>query len=203
MDLPCSQACENNKVPILQEIRRIFNSAKTILEIGSGSGQHAVFFAQELPHLFWQTSDQINYHSGINSWIDSVALNNLGRPIPLDVMQLEQWPVTSDKTIGYDGMFSANTAHIMPWDGVVAMFSGVGATLLSGGNFVLYGPFNKDGEFTSESNRSFHEFLQNQDNQMGIRDDVMIQDIAVDCGLTLDDDIDMPSNNRILVFTKT
>lgn len=206
---PFSQACENNKYVILEVLSIYFANASSILEIGSGSGQHAVFFAENLPTPFWQTSDQVQYHAGINLWIDDIAdstKQNIGRPLTLDVRQKPQWPTgivtQQDCSMKFDGVFSANTAHIMSWDAVVAMFVGVGCLLRNNGLFVLYGPFNRDGEFTSPSNEKFHAMLLNQNSQMGIRDDRAITDLANKNGLSLIDDLAMPANNRILVFGK-
>ncbi|WP_423907397.1 DUF938 domain-containing protein [Candidatus Spongiihabitans sp.] len=208
---PFSQACENNKQPILAVLKNYFANASGILEIGSGTGQHAVFFAENLPGLFWQTSDQAPFHRGINLWIDDVAFDNIGKPIALDVRQKEQWPanIVNKQEHGvrfsgvkFDGVFSANTAHIMSWDAVVEMFRGVGCLLMDNGLFILYGPFNRNGEFTSPSNEKFHGGLLRQDPQMGIRDDRAIVALANRNKLSLIDDVAMPANNRILVFSK-
>jgi len=201
---PFSQACENNKQPILNVLRTYFATTSYVLEIGSGSGQHAVHFAAELPDLYWQTSDQLPYHRGINLWIDSVSLKNIGRPVELDVMQHDQWDLGScDSEEKFDGIFSANTAHIMPWDAVVEMFHGAGRLLLENGRFVLYGPFNRNGEFTSASNENFHNLLVDQNPSMGLRDDRDILTLGRESSLVLIDDIVMPANNRILVFSKS
>ncbi|WP_424946559.1 DUF938 domain-containing protein [Candidatus Spongiihabitans sp.] len=204
---PFSQACENNKQPILEVLKNYFAKASRVLEIGSGSGQHAVFFAKNLPGLFWQTSDQVQFHPGINLWIADAALDNIGKPIALDVRQKEQWPAgkqDNKHNLGtkFDGVFSANTAHIMGWDAVVEMFRGVGCLLLDNGLFILYGPFNRNGEFTSPSNQKFHGSLLCQDSQMGIRDDRAIVALANRNQLSLIDDVAMPANNRMLVFSK-
>ncbi len=209
---PFSQACENNKQAILEVLKNYFAKAVAILEIGSGTGQHAVFFAENMPKIFWQTSDQSQYHPGINLWIDDVATDyagkrNIGRPLVLDVRQQAQWSTSMMAKQGFgvkfDGVFSANTAHIMSWNMVVDMFKGVGCLLNHNGLFVLYGPFNRDGEFTSPSNEQFHAMLLGQDNQMGIRDDRALVELGNRQQLSLIDDVAMPANNRILVFCKT
>ena len=200
-DKPYSQACENNKSYILEVLQKHLSHSRNILEIGSGSGQHAVYFAEHLPHVYWNTSDQLEYHDGINAWIDSVNLSNIDRPFRLDVTSNQDWEdVTQRIDIPFDGVFSANTAHIMSWDAVVAMFRGVGQLFVEHGVFLLYGPFNKHGEFTSESNYRFDCFLKQKNNAMGIRDDQDIFHLANQNNLDLVDDIDMPANNRILVF---
>ena len=193
---PFSQACENNKQPILEALKPAFAGCHTILEIGSGTGQHAVFFARYLPHLYWQTSDQVHYHDGIHQWIAESGLENIGLPIALDVSE-DTWP-----TADFDGVFSANTCHIMSWSDVGAMFKGVSELLPPGGCFCLYGPFNRNGEFTSQGNARFHDSLVRQDPKMGIRDDEAIFGLAEEHGLGLGSDLNMPANNRLLVMEK-
>ena len=132
---PYSKACDNNKQPILNELKSLFCSEQHVLEIGSGTGQHAVFFAEQMPTLFWQTSDCIGNHSGINQWIDEGQLTNIAHPIELDVSN-SVWP---DRV--FDNVFTANTCHIMHWHDVIAMFKGVSKLLTVNGTFVIYGPF--------------------------------------------------------------
>ena len=193
---PYSQACENNKQPILKILRRLFADRNRILEIGSGTGQHAVYFAEQLPHLYWQTSDRERHHDGIRQWIVETQAQNIGLPISLDVTA-SHWPQT-----GYDGVFSANTAHIMSWEAVEKMFHGVADLLCEGDVFALYGPFNRDGAFTSPSNYQFHCSLVRSDPRMGLRDDRSIYDLARSSGLCPVEDNAMPANNRLLVFSK-
>ena len=191
---PFSQACENNKGPILAILRDALAGCTRVLEIGSGTGQHAAFFAAELPHLAWQSSDLAENHAGIRAWIDGVP--NALAPIALDVDALV-WPELS-----VDAVFSANTAHIMHWPSVVNMFRGVGRLLSTGAPFVLYGPFNYRGRFTSESNARFDRSLRTQDPGMGIRDFEAVERLAREQGLELGADHPMPANNRTLVWRK-
>ena len=193
--LPFSQACENNKQPILQILQTAFRNCKFILEIGSGTGQHAVFFAEQMPWLIWQTSDQVEYLDGINAWCDQAQLANLKKPLVLDVTQ-KPWPHIN----AVDGIFSANTCHIMSWSMVEDFFEGVGNTLKSGGRFCLYGPFNYHGQFTNDSNARFDQWLKQRDPLSGIRDHEAIVALAAKAGLTLLEDHAMPANNRTLVF---
>lgn len=148
IEKPYSEACEENKRPILGVIGPLFREARRLLEIGSGTGQHAVFFAEAMPHLIWQTSDCMPYLPGIHAWLDEAALPNLPPTLPLNV--LGRWPEEP-----FDAVYSANTAHIMSEREVAAMFAGVGSVLVEGGYFALYGPFNIGGRFTSESNARF------------------------------------------------
>ncbi len=190
-----SQACENNKGPILDILHEAFRNAETVLEIGSGTGQHAVWFAGHLPHLVWQTSDLAVNHPGIRAWIAEAGLPNLRQPLVLDVSRA--WPLQA-----VDGVFSANTAHIMAWREVQAMFAGVARLLEDNARFCLYGPFNYGGEYTSDSNARFDASLRAQDPRQGIRDLEDLQRLGDDVGLRLFADHPMPANNRTLVWAK-
>ena len=193
---PFAPACERNRGPILEVLRRVFRDAADVIEIGSGTGQHAVWFAAGLPHLVWRTSDLPRHHAGINAWVDEARLDNLERPLTLDVVR-EPWPLASA-----GGAFSANTAHIMHWPEVEAMFRGVAGVLVPGARFALYGPFARDGRHTSTSNAAFDRSLRAQDPGMGVRDLRDLERIAADGALALEEDIAMPSNNRTLVWRK-
>lgn len=192
---PFSQACENNKLPILEVIRAYFREG-TILEIGSGTGQHAVFFAAHLPSVFWQTSDQQHYHEGINLWLDDYDGDNLGRPLTFDVNQAEL-PINR-----VDGIFSANTAHIMGWSSVINMFTKAGILLGEGCYFCLYGPVNINGDYTSDSNQAFDQHLKHTDPQMGIRDLEALTELAEHNGFRLKQLHQMPANNVLMVWQK-
>ncbi|MFK0572640.1 DUF938 domain-containing protein [Endozoicomonas sp.] len=196
MQKPFSQACENNKTAILDVITQYFHACSHILEIGSGTGQHAVFFSSVMPWLRWQTSDLKGNHPGIISWLSGAGLENIQLPVELDV-SLAGWPVE-----GFDGVFSANTSHIMAWPEVKAMFQGIGRHLPSGGFFCLYGPFNYQGQYTSESNALFDRHLKQRAPHMGIRNFETINSLASEHGLVLIADHEMPANNRTLVWKK-
>ncbi|MBB3048445.1 cyclopropane fatty-acyl-phospholipid synthase-like methyltransferase [Litorivivens lipolytica] len=195
MSKPFSQACENNKQPILSVLHDAFASVDYVLEIGSGTGQHAVHFAANLPHLIWQPSDQREYLDGIAAWCDDARLENLRRPLELDVCAT--WPVTRTPAV-----FSANTVHIMQWPMVEAFFEGLGAVLTEEGVFCLYGPFNFQGRYTSDSNAQFDRFLRERDPGSGIRDIEAIVELAAGAGLVLRADHTMPANNRLLKFVR-
>ncbi len=196
VEKPFSQACENNKTPILAVLQRVFAPCRNILEIGSGTGQHAVWFAPRLAHLHWQTSDLAVNHPGINAWIDEQPASNLARPIVLNVVS-GTWPVAMD------GVFSANTCHIMPWSSVVKMFDGFGRHLARDGTVAIYGPFNYRGEFTSASNAQFDQWLRQRAPHQGIRDIETMRRLAGRAGLELLEDNPMPANNRLLVWRKS
>jgi hypothetical protein len=197
MPKPYSESCDQNRVPILNILAPRVADCRTLLEIGSGTGQHAVYFARDLPNLVWQTSDQCAQHDGIRQWLDEAGLANVLPPLALDVLQ-DAWPAGP-----FDAVFSANTAHIMPETAVAAMFAGVGGVLADHGPFLLYGPFNYDGRFTSESNRRFEGWLRARDPLMGIRDVTWLCELADSAGLALAEDLEMPVNNRCLVWRKT
>ena len=189
-----SQACEENKIPILNIIREEFAAAREILEIGSGTGQHAVFFGTRLPHISWQTSDLESSHASINAWLNEAALENVLPPLILDATD-RQWP---DKC--YDGLFSANTTHIMNWSAVENLFTRIGKVLAPGASFCLYGPFNYDGHYTSDSNQRFDQWLKDRDPLSGIRDFEALDRLARENGMSLKADHEMPVNNRLLVW---
>ena len=194
---PFSQACENNKGPILEQLSALFVAPCTVLEIGTGTGQHAVHFARNLPHVTWQPSDQPHNYQTCEPWRKEAGLANLNAPIPLDVHQ-PKWPVPC----AVQGAFSANTAHIMSWPEVQRMFQGLAALLPEGSLFCLYGPFQYQGEHTSASNAQFDRHLRARNPAMGIRDLTKLQAVGRECGLELEQDIAMPANNRLTVWRR-
>ena len=193
---PYSESCEQNREPILAVLREAFADCSQVLEIGSGTGQHAVYFGADLPHLRWQTSDVLAHHPGIRAWLDEAALPNVLPPLELDVSQ-PRWPSGR-----YDAVFSANTLHIMGWPEVMRFFEGVGAVLAPGGVLVVYGPFNYNGQFTSDSNARFDGWLKARDPASGVRDFEAVDALARAQGLILQHDIAMPANNRSLVWQR-
>ncbi|MBU1645396.1 MAG: DUF938 domain-containing protein [Gammaproteobacteria bacterium] len=194
-DKPCAPSCEKNRDPILAVLRGLLADRTSVLEIGSGTGQHAVHFAPVLPHLTWQTSDRATMLPGIRAWLDEAGLPNTPEPIDLDVTG--RWPARR-----FDAVFTANTLHIMPWSAVEAMFSALPAVMASGAIFVAYGPFNYAGQFTSESNARFDASLKASAPHQGIRDFDALDALARRAGLALADDVAMPSNNRCLVWRR-
>jgi cyclopropane fatty-acyl-phospholipid synthase-like methyltransferase len=193
-DKPDAPASGRNRNAILEVIKTEFATCHSVLEIGSGTGQHAVYFADAMPWLKWQTSDLAENHSGIDSWIADSGLENVRRPILLDVQQ-------ADGIDGnYDGIFSANTAHIMSIHGVRCMFDVVGRVLSPGGVFCLYGPFNQNGKFTSESNERFDQSLRSRDPAMGIRDLNELESFAAGVAMRRARRYAMPANNMLVVW---
>ena len=193
---PFSDASERNRDPILSVLRQWFVAPGDVIEIGSGTGQHAVYFAARLPHLTWIASDRVENHAGLKLWFDEAQLANLRGPVSLDV-SAEAWPITAAQYA-----YSANTAHIMSWPEAVLMVEGVARVLQPTGVFCLYGPFNRDGQYTSDSNRAFDASLRARDPRMGVRDDRDLCDVAQRSGLAFAADHSMPANNRMLVWTR-
>jgi len=193
---PDAPATRRNRDAILAVIADEFSGASSVLEIGSGSGQHAVFFGSAMPWLQWQTSDRRGNHEGINAWLAAEGTENVLAPLELDVLETATVPGS------HDAIFSANTAHIMSFPAVECMFSLVGKTLEPGGVFCLYGPFNIDGEFTSESNARFDRSLREQDADMGIRDLRDLERLAAANGLEAGRRYAMPANNMLLAWQR-
>ncbi|TPH12937.1 DUF938 domain-containing protein [Litorilituus lipolyticus] len=199
MDRPYSQACENNKTPILTVLSKELMHSKHLLEIGSGTGQHAVYFAKYLKHLTWQPSDLIINHKGINAWIDSSPTKNIKKPIEIDLNT--GWKQNSNIE-PFDALFTANTLHIISWPLVIDFFQEVAKNFNSGATVCIYGPFKYQGKFTSESNANFDLWLKNRDIKSGIRDIEEILTLAESANLVLKNDYAMPAYNQLLVFTK-
>ncbi len=194
--LPVSAACERNKDPILRVLRECLAGRTQVLEIGSGTGQHAVYFARALRHLTWHPTEQLIYLDDLTERVKLEGPSNLSAPTLLDVRQAV-WPLRS-----VDAMFTANTLHIMSWAEVTALFDGIGRVLAPGGVLSIYGPFRYEGRYTSDSNRDFDLMLQERDPLSGLRDITAVTALAAQYGLELDADHDLPANNRLLVFSK-
>ena len=195
MEKPYAPACDRNRDPILDVLREHFADRRRVLEIGSGTGQHAVYFARALPHLAWQASDRAANLPGIRMWLDEARLSNTPPPIELDVEG--RWPVEA-----FDAVFTANTLHIMGWDDVQRLFDALPRVTAAGALVAIYGPFNYAGRFTSDSNAAFDARLRADDPRQGIRNFEDVHALARAAGLTLVEDRAMPANNRTLVFRK-
>lgn len=193
MNKPYSAACDRNREPLLALLRPALASCRHVLEVGSGTGQHAIHFAKHLPHLVWQTSDQAPRLAGIRAWLDEAGLPNTPPPLELDV--LGKWPEQQ-----FDAVFSANTLHIMAWLEVTAFFDTMSRILCPHGQFLIYGPFNYGGRYTSQSNVRFDASLREQAPHQGIRDFEAVNRLALAQGFILTDDHPMPANNRCLAW---
>jgi SAM-dependent methyltransferase len=192
---PFAPACDRNRDPILAVLRTHFADRRSVLELGSGTGQHAVHFAAAMPWLTWQCSDVEANLPGIRAWLDEAALPNTPPPLTLDVTGA--WP-----TQHFDAVFTANTLHIVGWPEVEALFAGVGRVLIEGGTLAVYGPFNYGGAYTSASNREFDGWLKARDPRSAIRDVEAVQALATGIGLRAIADVAMPANNRCLVWRR-
>ena len=199
--LPFSQACENNKQPILEVLEQELQDFTHVLEVGSGTGQHSVYFAPRLAHLIWQTSDVFAYHATINAWHAAYPAPNLYAPLTFDV-SCDSVPINKAVAAPYDAVFTANTLHIMSWSLVSKLFELVGDMLPLNGKFIIYGPFNENGRYSSESNRQFDHSLRQRDSNSGIRHLEDVIDLANSHHLVLSNTYMMPANNQILVFQK-
>ena len=197
MEYSVSDAAERNKAPILQVIVAEFAQTRRVLEIGSGTGQHALHFSAHLPQLTWQPSDTGDYLPSLRERLRQEGGPNLRPVIELDV-RTQPWPVE-----GVDGVFSANTLHIMSWGSVQNFFRGVGSVLARPGVLCVYGPFRYGDRYTSESNAQFDRFLQQRDPDSGIRDAHELDALAHQQGLELAADHQMPANNQLRVWKRS
>ena len=197
MNKPFSESCIQNQQPILQIIQNYFKLSGDVLEIGSGTGQHAVFFAEQCAHLNWHPSDVEAHLSGIQMWLNESQASNLKPAIAFNINQPEQYP---KRLFNY--MFSANTVHIMSWAEVELLFLFIGSHLEKGGVFLNYGPFNYNGNYTSQSNKNFDVWLRQLAGDSAIKHFEAIEKLANTHGLKLLEDCTMPANNRILVWQK-
>ncbi len=194
--LPFSEACERNKGPILEVLRGYFADRSQVLEIGSGTGQHALYFAAHLPHLTWHPTERLGFLPDLAARVQAEGGRNLRQPTVLDVRQ-PVWPLAR-----VDAVFTANTLHIMSWSEVGALFAGIGVTLAPGGRLCIYGPFRYDGGYTSPSNLEFDRMLQERDPDSGLREIHAVTALAAGVGLRLAVDHDLPAYNRLLAFIK-
>ncbi|MDY0954948.1 DUF938 domain-containing protein [Stenotrophomonas rhizophila] len=199
-----SEACERNREPILIVLRRHLHDRTRVLEIGSGTGQHAAYFAAQLPHLHWQASDHPDYLPGIAERLAEAALPNAPAPWPLQAVLAPRPGLAPlpEAPRGFDAVFSANTLHIMSWAHVQALFAGLPAVMADNALLCIYGPFNDDCAFSSDSNRQFDAWLKARDPDSGIRDAEAVDALAAAQGLRLVEDVAMPANNRLRVWRR-
>ncbi|MDP2818784.1 MAG: DUF938 domain-containing protein [Polaromonas sp.] len=196
MDKPSAPATDRNREPILDVLRERFADRRQVLEIGSGTGQHAAYFAAALPWLRWQASDVARNLAGIALWLNEARLANT--PAPIEVDMRHAWP-----DLTFDAVFSANTLHIMGWPEVQRLFAELGRRMPPGGLLTVYGPFNYGGQFTSDSNACFDASLRAGNPASGLRDFEEVNTLAVRAGLVLLDDHAMPANNRCITWQRS
>jgi len=190
-----SDSCERNRDPILAILKRVFADRRAVLEIGSGTGQHAAYFAPALPHLSWQPSDVADNLPSIRAWREEAHTPRLLEPIELDVDR--PFPV-----VDVDAVFTANTLHIISWPQVERMVAAIGKLLPAGGVLAIYGAFKYGGAYTAPSNAEFDVWLRGRDPKSGQRDIEAVTALAKKHALVLEEDNAMPANNRLLVFGK-
>lgn len=193
---PFNPAAERNKAPLLAAIAPYLREARAVLELGAGSGQHAVYFASQLPHLRWQASEQPDHLAGLAYNLAQAELGTLAPPLALDVL-VQPWPCTE-----VDAIFAANVVQCMRWEAVEAMFSGVARALAVDGVFLLYGPFNRDGRFTSAGNLQLDAWARSLDAGFGLRDRAALEALADQHRLWLCADRAMPANNQLLCWRR-
>tara|TARA_R110002051_G_scaffold68231_2_gene122931 strand:- start:3586 stop:4236 length:651 start_codon:yes stop_codon:yes gene_type:complete len=198
---PFSQACENNKQPILDILQQELQGFNHVLEVGSGTGQHSVYFAPRLAHLTWQTSDVLAHHATINAWHTAYPVPNLYAPLAFD-LAVDSLPMSLAGNQSYNAVFTANTLHIISWSLVEKLFELVGNALPINGKLIVYGPFNENGHYTSAGNQQFDSSLRQRDPKSAIRHLEDIVALAKTHQLELFDKYAMPANNQLLVFQK-
>ncbi|MGH8036396.1 MAG: DUF938 domain-containing protein [Stenotrophomonas sp.] len=199
-----SEACERNRDPILGVLRRHLHDRRRVLEVGSGTGQHAAYFAAGLPHLLWQASDHPDYLPGIAERLAEAGLPNAPAPWPLQAVLVPMpglAPLPAEH-LAFDAVFSANTLHIMSWPHVQALFAGLPGVMADDALLCVYGPFNDNGNYSSDSNRQFDAWLKARDPESGIRDAEAVDALAAAQGLALIEDVAMPANNRLRVWRR-
>jgi len=190
-------ATQRNRDPILTVLRRVLPRSGTVLEIASGSGEHAVYFAEQLPGLTWQPSDPGEAaRASIAAWTERSGVRNVVAPRALDAAA-EEWPI--DRA---DAVVCINMVHIAPWEACTGLMRGAARVLPPGAPLVLYGPFRVGGEHTAPSNAAFDEDLRGRDARWGVRDLEAVVEEARSWGLGHVETVAMPANNLTVVFRR-
>lgn len=200
--LPFSPAADRNKDVILEKLAEVFAGHRRILEIGSGNGQHAIHVTNALPHLTWQCSDLEENIAGIAARLEEEGNERTPAPLAIDVARPPLPIPVADGPDAFDGLFTANTLHIMSFAHVEAFFARTGELLTSGGRLCVYGPLKYGGRFTTESNEAFDAQLKTWDPVSGIRDFEALDGLARTAGLTFEADHAMPANNQLVVWRR-
>jgi SAM-dependent methyltransferase len=195
-DRPYAPSAERNAAPILNVLREVLADCVSVLEVGSGTGQHAVAFAAALPHLHWTTADQRLHHAGIRAWLREAGLPNLSGPLSLEI-GVDEFPAGP-----FDAVFTANTLHYMPWAAVEQLFAAMPTVLRPGGRMVVYGPFREGGRFVSPNDPDFDAALRDGAPYRGLRDIETVEGLAVAAGLRRVAAHHMPADNRCLVWQR-
>lgn len=191
-----SPSCERNQAPILAVLQDVLPATGTVLEIGSGSGQHAAYFAARLPQLTWQPTDLPENFPSIRAWAAEAALPNLRDPVALDLRAPDRPLLPAQAVV------CINTIHIVAWSGVENLFAYVGRVLPAGGVFYVYGPYRYADRPLEPSNDAFDQWLKARDPASGVRDFEAVDVLARQNGLQLTGDQAMPANNRSIWWIK-
>ena len=190
-------AAERNRGPILEVLRRLVPHGARVLEVASGTGQHAAFFAAGLPATRWQPSEGDPCAlASIAAWAESEGASNVSEPVVVNAASPD-WPVGA-----FDVVYCSNLVHIAPWSCTLGLLRGAQRHLPPGGLLVLYGPFRVDGRHTSESNVAFDRGLRAQDPRWGVRDLREIEEKAAERDLSFREKVAMPANNLVVVFER-
>lgn len=193
-------AASRNKTAILEVLQRLLPSPAIVLEIGSGSGEHATSFAKALPGVTWLPSDpDPAMRASIAAWCSDAEIANIAPALDIDA-RAKSWAVAGRGP--FDAVVSINMVHIAPWQAAVGLFAGAGRELKPNGRLLLYGPFRRDGEHTAPSNAEFDAWLKAQNAEFGLRDTAALNALAEQSGLAADEVIPMPANNFILTFAQ-
>jgi cyclopropane fatty-acyl-phospholipid synthase-like methyltransferase len=192
-----SSACERNREPILSVLDDILADAERVLEIGSGTGQHAAYFARHLSHLQWQPTNRPGRLDSIRAWRQDAELPNLAEPLELDLFD-DQWSVEP-----VDAVVAINVIHIAPWPATERLFEHASNLLSQGGLVYLYGPFRYTDRPLEPSNERFDEWLEERDPNSGIRQFEEVDALAKEHGFELVEDRAMPANNRSIWWQRT
>jgi len=195
-DKPFAPSAERNTAPILAVLSDVLVDVRSVLEVGSGTGQHAVAFAAALPHLHWTTADQTQHHGGIRAWLDAAGLPNVEGPLPLEI-GVDAFPAGP-----FDAVYTANTLHYMPWSAVEQLMAAMSGLLKPGGMLVVYGPFREAGQFVSPNDEGFDAQLRAGAAYRGLRDVEAVEALAVAAGLKRIATHKMPADNRCLVWRR-
>lgn len=195
---PHAPSCDRNQEPIFEALLPLLKNKKSLLEIGSGTGQHAIFMAPKLPHLTWTLSDLKGRHRGMSLWLREKLILNIRGPVHYEA-GVTEFP---NALKSFDVVFTSNTLHIMPWTSCMNLFDDLGKNLEQDALFIAYGAFKYGGEFTTESNKEFESWLKERDPKAGLKDFEKIKDELKKRSFELLDDISMPASNQLLVFKK-
>ena len=189
-----------NRDPILNVLQRVLPQRARVLEVASGTGEHAVFFARAMPGVVWRPSDpDAEARASIAAWVEAEALPNVRAPAEVDVTA-EFWSVEAEAP--FDALVAINMIHISPWEATLGLMAGAGRILRPGGLLYTYGPYMRGGRHTAPSNENFDEWLKERDERFGVRDVDEVERAANAQGLSLREIVDMPANNLSLVFLR-